>query len=281
MVNHVLTTIEIDSVVIDAGTQMRNRICEETVQRYVDTLENLPPVHVVSVGRRFVLVDGFHRYYASNIRGCKTIQALVVKEGTLQDAQLVAACANQTHGLPRTNEDKRNAVRCAIKLMPEASDRAIGALVGVDGKTVAAVRKENAEPAPTPEPLTDEDIERWNQDEDSDSEVKPKSNTTKHVDVPADQRLAEAKRRIAGLEKALNQWWREALRVMNEPAGSFIEPAQMSRLVEEVAVAIRFGKPAAICPRCKGGRCPACRENGYVPTGRARVLQNPEPQAGE
>ena len=65
-----------------------------------------------------------------------------VREGTRRDAILAAAAANATHGLRRTNADKRRAVLTLLR-DPEWvkwSDRKIGAGRSVDHKTVAAIR---------------------------------------------------------------------------------------------------------------------------------------------
>jgi len=63
-----------------------------------------------------------------------------VRGGTHADALLHSYGANQTHGLRRTNEDKRKAVAGVLELMPDWSDRAIAGHVGVSAPFVAAVR---------------------------------------------------------------------------------------------------------------------------------------------
>lgn len=49
-------------------------------------------------------------------------------------------------GLLRKNADKRRAVLLALKAQPTWSDRKIADVVGVDNKTVAAVRRANGLP---------------------------------------------------------------------------------------------------------------------------------------
>jgi hypothetical protein len=48
--------------------------------------------------------------------------------------------SNQSHGLKRTNDDKRLAVKLALQAAPDWSNGRIAEHVGVDDKTVAAVR---------------------------------------------------------------------------------------------------------------------------------------------
>jgi hypothetical protein len=105
--------IALASIRIDGGTQPRTAISEETVANYAEHMRGLaaqfPPIVVFFDGVDHWLADGFHRYHAGQQIGRKKLAA-IVHEGTRRDAVLFAACANQTHGLQRTNADKRKAV---------------------------------------------------------------------------------------------------------------------------------------------------------------------------
>lgn len=98
---------------IDGGTQPRTAISEETVATYAEHMRAavpaFPPVVLFFDGVDHWLGDGFHRYHAAKLAGRDSIAANI-RTGTRRDAVLFAACANQTHGLPRTNADKRKAV---------------------------------------------------------------------------------------------------------------------------------------------------------------------------
>jgi hypothetical protein len=87
--------------------------------------------------------DGFHRIDAYEKVGRDKIHA-VVREGGRRDAMLHAVGANATHGLPRSQEDKRRAVRLLLedKEWGKKSDRAIAKKAAVTDKTVAAVKRE-------------------------------------------------------------------------------------------------------------------------------------------
>ena len=97
-----------------AGTQSRAETNDDTVREYKEALEHgaeFPPVVVFSDGseRGKWLADGFHRYLAHRKAGLTEITC-DVRVGTLRDAKLFSNGANRTHGLPRTNADKRRAV---------------------------------------------------------------------------------------------------------------------------------------------------------------------------
>jgi hypothetical protein len=91
--------------------------------------------------------DGFHRHAGAKRAGLETIPALV-REGTQRDALLYSAGANATHGLRRTAEDKRQAVRMLLgdEEWRRASNRWVAERCKVSDHTVASVRAEAEAP---------------------------------------------------------------------------------------------------------------------------------------
>lgn len=85
--------------------------------------------------------DGWHRYYAHQELGRKTIRA-EIRAGGRAEALKYALGANASHGLRRTNADKRKAVTVALKEYPKLSDRQIAEICKVTHPYVANVRKE-------------------------------------------------------------------------------------------------------------------------------------------
>jgi hypothetical protein len=100
-----------------------------------------PPVVLFRDGEQHWIGDGYHRIAAAQRVGFTSIRA-EVREGDQRDARLYAASANQTHGLRRTNADKRLAV--LILLQDEEwgqwSDRAIARHCGVSPTFVGSLR---------------------------------------------------------------------------------------------------------------------------------------------
>lgn len=134
--------LALTSIRIDGGTQSRVSISDDVVSEYAAALTDgltLPPVLVFFDGIDNWLADGFHRYLANTKVGAVTLAA-DVRAGSLSDALLYAYGANQSHGLRRTNDDKRKAVSGTLDLKPEWSDRAIAKHVGVSVPFVSAVR---------------------------------------------------------------------------------------------------------------------------------------------
>ncbi len=134
--------LPIGDISIDGGTQARVEINAATVDEYAEALtegEALPPAIVIFDGAKHYLADGFHRYHAYRKIGARTIEC-EVRTGTLRDARFCAYGANKTHGLRRTNEDKRKAVAGMLADFADWSDRAIAKHVGVSHPFVAAIR---------------------------------------------------------------------------------------------------------------------------------------------
>ncbi len=134
--------VMLDSIEYESENQARVKLNDDTVAEYADAMERkerLPPIVCYHDGSTYWLADGFHRYHAARKRGEKDTEAQVIK-GSRDDARWHAAGANTQHGLKRSPEDKRKAVRLALALRPNLSDRKIAMHCGVSDKTVAALR---------------------------------------------------------------------------------------------------------------------------------------------
>jgi len=100
------------SIRLDGNTQPRNKINSNTVKEYAQSMKRgdiFPPVLVYFDDKNYWLADGFHRIQAAESIGQRSISA-TVRKGTQREAILTSVGANATHGLRRTNADKRRAV---------------------------------------------------------------------------------------------------------------------------------------------------------------------------
>lgn len=142
-----LRDIPLDQIEADGNTQMRVAgIDPAVVADYATAMEagaGFPPIVVFCNGAQYWPGDGFHRIEAARRIDRETISA-DVREGGQRDALLLAASANATHGLRRTQADKRQSIETLLR-DPEWSrwsDREIGKACAVDHKTVGSVRRE-------------------------------------------------------------------------------------------------------------------------------------------
>ena len=139
--------IPLNQIEADGTTQMRVAgIDPAVVADYATAMEEgatFPPIIVFFDGTQYWPGDGFHRIEAVRRIDRAAISA-DVRKGGQRDALLLAASANATHGLRRTQADKRQSIETLLR-DPEWSrwsDREIGKACAVDHKTVGKVRRE-------------------------------------------------------------------------------------------------------------------------------------------
>lgn len=109
--------MNIGALVLDQKLQSRTEINEETVAEYAENIlagADFPPVTVYFCGITYWLTDGYHRYHA-HTRAEKVSILCEVVNGTFRDAVLYSTSVNATHGMRRTNADKRKAVMTLIE----------------------------------------------------------------------------------------------------------------------------------------------------------------------
>lgn len=137
--------LDISQIRLDGGTQPRSAIHSPTLRKYALQMKagaKFPPVIVFYDGIDYWLADGFHRVEAASSIGLKDITTLI-KQGSRREAILYSVGANTTHGLRRSNTDKRRAV---LKLLEDPewsqwSNREIARRVAVNEKTVRNMRQ--------------------------------------------------------------------------------------------------------------------------------------------
>jgi hypothetical protein len=175
----------------DPGAQMRIEMRAETVNDYAEAMLNnadFPPVILYHDGTHYWLGDGYHRVAAARKIERESIKA-EVREGSARDAILCGVGANATHGLQRTQADKRHAIE---RLMSDPewarwSDRKIAEAAKVDHKTVAKVRRELSGEIPTrngkPSGSLIDDLIRTLRDEDLIAECRRRGLTMEAADA--------------------------------------------------------------------------------------------------
>jgi hypothetical protein len=153
-------SVSLASIVIDDRFQTRAAIDHAAIEDYIEAIRvrgrwPFPPIKIVSQ----FLVDGFHRVTAAKLvaadRGtsaelrrslqdipCERVLVDLSSDDVPDLALQHALAANHTHGLKRTNADKRRAIELALKCWPDRSDREIAKLTGTSHPNVGTVRGE-------------------------------------------------------------------------------------------------------------------------------------------
>jgi hypothetical protein len=110
--------------------------------------DRFPPVVVFHDGTDYWLSDGFHRHAAAKKAEITTLKARI-HQGTQRDAILHSVGANASHGLRRSNADKRRAVSILLKDDEWSTwgNREIARRCGVDEWLVRKIREEQGSPS--------------------------------------------------------------------------------------------------------------------------------------
>lgn len=137
--------LQISTITVTGGTQARTEINQSIVSEYSEALKTgtvFPPVIVFEDGVSTWLADGFHRYHAHLHAGLSEIDC-DVRIGTQRQAILFSLSANASHGLRRTNEDKRKAVMTLLNDTEWSSwsNVSISKVCGVSDTFVGDIRK--------------------------------------------------------------------------------------------------------------------------------------------
>jgi hypothetical protein len=109
--------LEIKKIRRDGGTQPREGLDLATVEKYAEAKKAgavFEPSVVFYDGKDYWLGRGFHRTAADEKNGHKRTYC-EIRQGTQRDAILFSLGENHDHGLPRTNEQKRNAVMTMLR----------------------------------------------------------------------------------------------------------------------------------------------------------------------
>lgn len=269
--------------------QTRAAIDNKAIEEYrsiykAKRADGLPPLRVVDTGEELILWDGFHRIAAAE--GVLKFVNVEPKRGTRADAIYLATGANTTHGVRRTDADKRKAVEMALGLerFASASSRAVAEHVGVSHSFVEKVRKDLEGPAPqertgmdgktyrarTPEPEIPEtdyepELGLGSVGVDSTSEETAEETIQRYADLqPPDTHNYD--RAIEMLEST-----RRALNATCKASGDqvFCQVADALKAQEE---RIKDAMPV-VCPSCGGMGCERCKDKGVVTTRAARALR--------
>ena len=142
-------SIDLSLVIIDPDLQQRVKLDESIIEEYAIALSNgevFPPItvwHNTEDGRNY-LVDGFHRVAAAKKAGINELP-FTIKQGEFREAILYSVSLNSTHGLRRSNEDKRKAVMTLLQDEEWStwSNVAIANQCGVSESFVRKIKKES------------------------------------------------------------------------------------------------------------------------------------------
>lgn len=144
MTAHAQRMMRCEEIEATTATQVRTMLHKDVIELYKSDIENgadMPAVQVFAEtgSARHILADGFHRLLAHINAGRDEI-LVDIHEGGMHEALEYALSANRTHGLRRSNADKINAVKLAMK-DPEFSELSQGEVADLCGVSRATVNR--------------------------------------------------------------------------------------------------------------------------------------------
>jgi DNA modification methylase len=111
---------------------------DEVIDRYIDALDNLPPILVARDG---IIVDGYHRWQAHLRSGAESIA--VVDLGNLSDTEILRESykANATHGHQLSTADKKRAADHLYRTLPGDADERVAEIAQLLGLAESSAKK--------------------------------------------------------------------------------------------------------------------------------------------
>ena len=109
-----MSTLKIEDIIANEGYSFRTiPLDPDTVSRYEETLDQMPPATVVKIGEEYHLADGFHRLQAA--KNLKRTQIVVdIVDGTEKDLIRESAVANVRHGHPLDKWERNQAIAALV-----------------------------------------------------------------------------------------------------------------------------------------------------------------------
>jgi hypothetical protein len=144
-----ITYVPLAAIDLESGITARVETSDATIAEYAERMaaaDPFPPVILFTENdTTYWLADGVHRVWAARQCGRADIIA-EVRHGGRKAALEYAVGANATHGLPRTNADKRNAVMMYLDSFPtnKPQARKIAAVCKVSHTFVHTILAERA-----------------------------------------------------------------------------------------------------------------------------------------
>jgi len=266
---------------------VRSHIREDVVEEYASIYKKekvkMPPIDVFTEDNKvYLLGDGAHRTYALISLKVKTVEANVHKGGR-EDALRFALNANERHGVRRTRDDKRSAIREAITQWPKSSDNQIAAICAVDKNTVLTVRDDmEKKGAVKPEPIrTGKDGKEYAASEKTsgkksgqvvNSPTEPKDNVGSPIPSFAKQYWdrADEVAELLGTLKLVHKFLTATQAKEDLMYGEVNFSAALGDL-DKMMTNLSCAMPYAVCTQCQGqpktqpkGECRMCKGRGVI-----------------
>lgn len=270
-------------------TQCRESIDDTVVAEYAELHREghkFPPIDVVVDAEKgcAYIVDGWHRVAAARREGASSIMANVVAKAGIAEAVDWATASNKSHGLKRTNKDKRIAVHRALEvdaaLKRERTDREVAAHVGVHHSLVQDVRAEMGnKPTRSQKKKQQKGGEKSGEpsggeggsSEPPPDEARPRIEVDRTGKKITDDRVEVAMRGVPTFESIIRDLkviGKQIEELAKTEAGAEINKTAIKHDLKAVIGAVKFAMPHAGCPygqnKACDDSCKTCKGHGWI-----------------
>jgi hypothetical protein len=269
-----MQTLKLADIKIDGGTQPRVAINNALVDEYSEAMLNgddFPAMGVVFDGSEYWLYDGFHRYHAAVKAELDSFRIDVTK-GTVMNARWLSVTTNRDHGLRRTNEDKQKAVKIALKMKPDMSDRMLAQHCGVSPSTVGNTRKQVSKLDTSPQKTT----KREGLDGNA-YKIPPVPAPLEEVKKPVDKlgrNIPDVCMGIWDRRGEIQEYLTMLSKIRSRVNKAFddrdvlfgnVNDQTLKASLDRAYGSMKTAMPYAVCPMCQGhGSCRVCKDKGMV-----------------
>lgn len=272
--------------------QTRAALNAEAVRDYAEILKEtpdvLPPVEVYVENDVYRLSDGFHRVAAALKAGLTQVVA-EVNDGDYPTALRAALKANVTHGMRRTNADKRQAMRKAWEHRRELfggnpTERDFAAVCCVSNGTahnfladmsllkmskLAPNIASNNGTSRTDESTANEAIEEApadNAPEDASADAQKKDAPTDRfgMEIPARLIPAFANKTPQVILRDLRRIRRVVEQQQQAGEIAMLSVGQQALItLDNAIICFKLDAPYCVCRACRGMGCACCKNSGF------------------
>ena len=135
-----MSQLAIQQLKSDPTVAIRERLDEDTIARYQEVLDELPPIVVFDTPEGMLVADGMHRWAANERAGRTNVEA-DVRKGSRNDALEYAISANTRHGHELTRTEYQSAVRRLRQLHPDWRDPQVAKAINRGESFVRLIRQ--------------------------------------------------------------------------------------------------------------------------------------------
>lgn len=296
-------SIPVEAIRMDGNTQSRAKVSPDVVNDYTEKMrsgEKFPPIDVYFDGKHYWPADGFHRTLAAVSSGQKTIKANI-HTGTVTDARLHAAGANAVHGLMRSADDKRHAVKLLLD-SGEWADKAVNWLASqcrVSFHLAKSVHDEWHKSREVPVPTVREtsgghkidtsrigsprNVEPPKQEENPNRPPEAKTDSIGRNVSPRYEDALICATDARNIIRDLGAMVTRMNAFKSSPGGAWFNFAEAERCLKQAQEELKFAAFHCECPKCldkePSESCKCCKGHGWINRGIFGRLSDKDKQA--